>query len=142
VPRVSTEPSRDNCRFRLLHGSDTDLLRAVLLLCDRASSAADSAFQRDDSPHQRLDRSAVAGGFPAPVSLPLRRIRPRPQVRWRRSRVSKVGRVQNNRARRHSIEPLTSNLFVVFLVWKRFSHPDGLVNGLYDFFVIRVGQVC
>lgn len=32
--------------------------------------------------------------------------------------------------------------FVVFLVWKRFSHPDGLINGLYDFFVIRVGQVC
>ena len=28
--------------------------------CDRASSAADSAFQRDGSPHQRLDRSAAA----------------------------------------------------------------------------------
>ena len=35
-----------------LHGPDTDLPRAVLLSCDRASSAADSAFQRDGSPHQ------------------------------------------------------------------------------------------
>jgi hypothetical protein len=43
---------------------------------------------------------------------------------------------------RHSIDPLTSNLFVVFLVWNRFSHPDRLVYGFRDFFVIRVGQVC
>src|SRR6516164_6164291 len=49
--------------------------------CDRASSAADSAFQCSGSPDQRLDRSAAARSFSARVSLPLRRIRPRPQVR-------------------------------------------------------------
>ncbi len=41
----------------------------------------------------------------------------------------------------HSIDPLTSNLFIVFFVWNGFSHLDGLVNGLRDFFVIGVGQV-
>jgi len=41
----------------------------------------------------------------------------------------------------HSIDPLTSNPFVVFFVWNRLSHRDGLVNGLHDFLVIGVAQV-
>ena len=45
-------------------------------------------LQYNGSSNQRVDRSAAAGGLSAAVSIPLRRVRPRPQVCRRSGRVS------------------------------------------------------
>src|SRR4051812_33619222 len=40
-----------------------------------------------------------------------------------------------------SIDPLTCILFVICLDWTSFSHRDGFVGCLRDFFVVRGSQV-
>src|SRR4029079_7542916 len=81
------ESPRSDRGLRFLHRADGYVPAAVLLFRHRAWTTEDSALQRDPPPDGRMGSATTAGGLSRSGSVPLRGLRPRLEIRWRRRRL-------------------------------------------------------